>query len=441
MVEKESFYRHLCSLVPHPETKRFLLAVSGGKDSIAMAHLFFSCHLDFEIAHCNFHLRGTDSNEDEHFVREWAEMHKKKCHVKHFNTLDVQKNSGKSVEMVARDLRYAWFAEMDKDYDFVVTAHHANDNAETLLLNLARGTGLKGLTGIPPLQGKFLRPFLPFSVDEILHYIEKQNLDYRTDASNFSQQYHRNRIRHAVMPELRVINPEIIATFTKNIAHFQQQFAFYERQVRLFSSEIMQKNGEKWQISIQKLQSHPDGLLLLYEILKPFGFSEDVCRNIFRALSEKSGAFFYSADYQLLKDRTFLILQPQKEMPLAEIWCHSAEELAREGFEVELLSINIPPIFSRETDILLADAAKFQFPVLLRGWHAGDSFCPFGMQGKQKLSDFFNNHKLDRFSKQQVKLLCVGGEIAWIVGHRTDRRFKIDEHTQYYYKITYHGRI
>ena len=221
---KESFYNNLKKLVGLPQDNTFLLAVSGGGDSVVMTHLFHSCGLKFAIAHCNFHLRGDDSDEDMRFVQKLAAEYGVQLFVKEFDTLNIQKESGKSVEMVARDLRYHWFEEVGQDYGFIVTAHHANDNAETLLLNLCRGTGLKGLAGIPARNGRYIRPLLPFPADELHNYATRHNLSFRTDQSNFSEQYQRNKIRLSVLPKLAEINPDLIPTLTRNTDHFRQQY-------------------------------------------------------------------------------------------------------------------------------------------------------------------------------------------------------------------------
>ncbi|MBR0077518.1 MAG: tRNA lysidine(34) synthetase TilS, partial [Bacteroidales bacterium] len=255
---KESFYNNLKTLVGTPEKCSFLLVVSGGGDSVVMTHLFYSCGLPFAIAHCNFHLRGDDSNEDMRFVQQLAANYGVQLFVKEFDTLSIQKNSGKSVEMVARDLRYQWFEEVGQPFDFIVTAHHANDNAETLLLNLCRGTGLKGLAGIPARNGKYLRPLLPFPSDELRRYTTRHHLSFRTDRTNFSEQYQRNKIRLAVLPKLTEINPDLIRTFSRNADHFRHQYDFYQRQLAAFEREMVIHEDETVRISIPKLSENPD---------------------------------------------------------------------------------------------------------------------------------------------------------------------------------------
>ena len=237
---REVFFRNIQKLVPNVENARFLLAVSGGVDSVVMAHLFHSCHLHFDVAHCNFHLRGKESNEDMNFVQNIDFLKDRKIFIKEFDTYKLQENSGKSIEMVARDLRYKWFNELLPDYDFLCTAHHANDNAETLLLNIARGTGYRGLNAIPQKNGKILRPLLHISSQQIENYAQENKISYRVDASNFSLIYHRNKIRHQLIPILEEINPEFIKTTARNIKIFHSQYNFYQKQIEKVKSEFVE---------------------------------------------------------------------------------------------------------------------------------------------------------------------------------------------------------
>jgi len=223
---KEQFYQELKNLAPEAESARFLLAVSGGRDSVVLAHLFASYKLHFDIAHCNFHLRGEESDKEMVFVQKLPFLSSQKIFVKEFDTIGIQQNSGKSIEMVARELRYQWFEEMGKNYDYVVTAHHANDNAETVLMNVLRGTGLRGMCGIPQKNRKIIRPLLRFSVLEIEKYILEQGIEYCIDSSNLTDEFLRNKIRHHIIPELEKINPNVIEIFLKNSTLFLQQTKF-----------------------------------------------------------------------------------------------------------------------------------------------------------------------------------------------------------------------
>lgn len=436
---EERFIEHLKSLVPDAVHAHYLLTVSGGKDSTALAHLFHYHQLNFEIAHCNFHLRGEDSDIDEQFVRELASTMDKKLHVKQFHTLETQQGSGKSVEMVAREERYEWFETLCPEADYIVTAHHADDNAETLLLNLARGTGLKGLTGIPARNGRILRPLLPFTSEEILQYLSENHIPFRTDQTNFSTQYHRNKIRHEIMPVLRDINPEITSTLCHNMAVLNQQYHFYLSEIQRNLSEIVIKKDDKLYISCKKLLATNYAELLLYEALKEYNFTASQVKDIIKNLRGISGKIFLSSTHIVLKDREFLIVKNRGEEEFPHTLCRNLAELVALGFEIEEFSMEQPPQFPAPKHTIYIDADKMEFPVLVRAWEEGDTFVPFGMNGKQKVSDLFNNLKINRLKKKQIPILLIGDQIAWVVGIRADHRFRITTQTQHYYKISYHG--
>lgn len=436
---EERFIEHLKSLVPDVVHAHYLLAVSGGKDSTALAHLFHYQQLNFEIAHCNFHLRGEESDKDEQFVRELASTMDKKLHVKQFHTLETQQGSGKSVEMVAREERYEWFETLCPEADYIVTAHHADDKAETLLLNLARGTGLKGLTGIPAHNGRILRPLLPFTSEEILQYLSENHIPFRTDQTNFSTQYHRNKIRHVVMPVLRDINPEITSTLCHNMAVFNQQYHFYLSEIQRNLSDMMIKKDNEIDISCEKLAASDYAELLLYEALKEYNFTASQVKDIIKNLRGISGKIFLSSTHIILKDRDFLIVKNRVEEEFPRTLCQNLEELEALGFEIEEFFMDQPPQFPAPKHTIYIDAAKMEFPVLVRAWEEGDTFIPFGMNGKQKVSDLFNNLKINRLKKKQIPILLIGDQIAWVVGIRADHRFRITTQTQHYYKISYHG--
>lgn len=438
---EERFIEHLKSMVPDAVHAHYLLAVSGGKDSTALAHLFHYHQLNFEIAHCNFHLRDKESDQDEQFVRELADTMGKRLYVKQFYTLEAQQGSGKSVEMVAREERYEWFETLCPEADYIVTAHHADDNAETLLLNLARGTGLKGLTGIPAHNGRILRPLLPFTSEEILQYLSENHIPFRTDQTNFSTQYHRNKIRHEVMPVLRDINPEITSTLCHNMAVFNQQYHFYLSEIQRNLSEIVIKKDDELYISCKKLLATNYAELLLYEALKEYNFTASQVKDMMKCLRGISGKVFLSSTHIVLKDREFLIVKNRKEEDFPPILCQNLEELEALGFEIELLSLLQPPQFPAPKHTIYIDADKMEFPVQVRAWEEGDTFIPFGMNGKQKVSNLFNNLKINRLKKKQIPILLIGDQIAWVVGIRADHRFRITTQTQHYYKITYHGTI
>ena len=436
---EEQFKQHMARLVPQAQEKNFLLAVSGGADSSVLAYLFHQCGFPFAIAHCNFHLRGEDSDKDMELVRKKAEQYGVPYFEKEFDTIAFQKQEGLSLEMAARQLRYDWFAQIDKDFDYLVTAHNANDNAETFLLNMCRGTGLKGLTGIPEQNGKLLRPLLPFNSAQIRRFAAQKGIAYRNDASNFSEAFQRNKIRLSVLPKLEELNPELISTFSRNIDLLKRQYDFYQQQMGNILSSMVEKENDTLLISIKKLKECEDPALVLYEILKDYGFNASLVEQILDSLDKTSGKFFYSSQYQVLKDRKHLIINPIESVLAKEKSIEKIEDLETLGFTVEEYELGEWPDFEPNSEILYVDAQKLEFPLTLRHWQEGDRFHPFGMKGSKKLSDFFIDQKINLLEKKNVPVLCSGDKIVWLVGFRSDDRFKIDKQTKKYYKITYHG--
>ena len=435
------FIKYLNEMVQEPENAHFLLAVSGGIDSCALAHLFFQNHLSFDIAHCNFHLRGEESDLDSFLVNKLGKQYDVRVFVKEFDTLTLAKNSGESVEMMARDLRYEWFAEIGHDYDYIVTAHHANDNAETMLLNLARGTGLKGMSGIPPVNGKIIRPLLSFSSADILDYVTRHKIEYRDDKSNFSQQYHRNKIRHVVIPKLEEINPGFIRTASNNADVFKKQYDFYMNYMNRYKENLLIKNEENYDIPINDLIKETYYSLILYEILSDFNFNSVTVKLIAGNLDSISGKKYYSATHQLIKDREKLIITPVSEdLKNDSLIIPDPDTLQAYGFDVEILDYQYDLHFEDDPMILYADADKLTFPLKLRRWKEGDYFFPFGMKGRKKLSDYFTDRKIDLNTKHKIPLLCCNDEIVWVVGLRSDDRYRIEKNkTNKYYKIKYYG--
>ena len=436
---EEKFKQHIARLVPQAWKKKYLLAVSGGADSSVMVYLFHHCGLSFAIAHCNFHLRGEESDKDMRLVRGMAKQYGVEYFEKEFDTIAFQQQEGVSLEMAARELRYDWFKQISETYDFVVTAHNANDNAETFLLNMSRGTGLKGLTAIPEMNDKLLRPLLPFSSVQIRCFAAEKGIVYRNDATNFSEDFQRNKIRLSVIPKLEELNPELIATFSRNIGLLKRQFHFYQQQMNLIKSSIVSAADDIVHISIEGLRQCGDPTLVLYEILKDYGFNASSVEQIIESIDKISGKKFFSSDFQVVKDRKCLIVKCLKNCQKEEIQIEKIENLKSLGFMVEECVLEGKPDFDPSPDILYVDAQKLVFPLILRHWREGDRFCPFGMRGSKKLSDFFVDQKLNLLQKKDVLVLCSGEKIVWLVGFRSDDRFKIDCQTKKYYKIQYHG--
>ncbi len=410
---------------------RYLLAVSGGADSTVMAHLFHEAGLDMAIAHCNFHLRGEDSNHDMRLVQQLAGQMNVPLFLREFDTIGIQKDSGLSIEMTARKLRYDWFDEIGRDYDFIVTAHQANDVAETLLLNLCRGTGLKGLASIPPKNGKIIRPMLQFTADEIREYAHQHRIPFAIDCTNADESIKRNRIRHSVLPRLAELNSNIIHTFSQNCHIFRQQYGFYRKQMDVIMNKIRIPTDQGVQINIHALDEHPCKSLILYELLNEYGFAAEVAKEIVRHPQVQSGTRYLSPTHTLLVNRDHFLVRPNKLEQNKIIVIHSVEELENH-FRVERCTAEEPIRYPKNNRTLFIPEEKLIFPLTLRHWQHGDFFYPLGGNGKQKLSDFFSDHKIDVFQKQEIQLLCSGNAIIWIVGFRSDERYKINSSTNYY---------
>lgn len=414
--------------------KRYLVAVSGGADSTVAASLFHDAGLQFAMAHCNFHLRGKDSDRDMLFVKETAEQWHIPLFIREFDTLEIQKNSGKSVEMVARELRYNWFSEIMADFDHLVTAHQASDAAETQLLNLCRGTGLKGLCGIPPVNGKIIRPMLVFTAQEIRQYAENHHLRYVEDYTNHDERIARNRIRHSVIPQLETLNPQFLQTNTRSRHILHQQYAYYQKHIEAEIKTIIFEENNLYRISRARLAECEDKDLLLYELLNRFGFSSDICLKLAGNDDFQSGRQFFSDTHILLIDRDFFIIKPKDEEKNHIIEMKTLDDL-KHYFKVEKFEYQQDMVFEKSPDTLYIPKEKLVFPLQIRPWQHGDFFYPLGGKGRQKLSDYFTDHKIDRFSKEKIRLLCSGDNILWIIGLRSDERWKVCKTSTECYQI------
>lgn len=435
---KERFLKQMSHLVGDPYTHRYLLAISGGADSCVMAHLFRESGLDFALAHCNFHLRGEDSNADMHLVEDLAHRWNVTLFIKEFDTLAKQKDSGKSVEMVARELRYAWFAEIMADYDFLVTAHQADDALETTLLNLCRGTGIKGLASIPERNGHIIRPMLDFSAEEIRDYARKHDIAFAIDCTNDDESIRRNKIRKSVIPILATLNPNLINTYSHNRKILQKQLDFYKNHLENEKNKVLEKRDGIVVIHINDLQGHPYKDLILYEILNDFDFPADTLNELC-SRDLQTGTQYLSATHTLLVNRDEYLIRPCDNDGFQSIVINSMEEL-QHYFTIERQTNNGKIDFDRDNHTLYMAEENLTFPMTIDTWQPGDFFYPLGGTGKQKVSDFFTDHKIDRFAKQRIQLLKIDGNIVWIIGHRSDQRYKIDANkTKIYYKIQDNG--
>ena len=431
----EKFKKHIDQNFSFLEKSRLLLAVSGGIDSMVMVHLFNELKYSIALAHCNFQLRGLESFGDQKFVQEHADANNILLFLTQFDTETFANDFKLSTQIAARELRYNWFYELleTENYDYILTAHHADDAVETFLINLSRGTGLEGLTGIPAQNGKIIRPLLPFSRAEIMDYAKENRIEWREDSSNISDKYLRNKIRHHLVPLLKELNPQFLESFQKTQSYLQQSQELVEDAAIMVYQQVVKEEGENIFIDLQQLLRLPNYKSYLYQWLHEFGFT--AWDDVYALVESQSGKQVFSADYRLLKDREQLILSP--------ILGESDNELY--FIEKGVAAVNIPLnlTFCKADDVLNAsnsaifvDEDKLTYPLILKRWEEGDVFQPFGMQGKsKKLSKLFKDEKLSLIEKENCWVLWSDNRVIWVVGIRQDERFRLEDATKNILKI------
>jgi len=413
---------------------KILLTVSGGKDSVLMVHLFKQAGFDFGIAHCNFGLRGGESQRDEHFVRTLAALVEVPLHITHFETKAYAAEQHISTQMAARDLRYQWFEEtrVAHQYDHIAVAHHQDDAVETVLLNLVRGTGIAGLHGILPKRGYLVRPMLFLSRKAIDILIEEHEIGFVEDSSNRSTTYARNKIRLDVIPLLKEINPNLEHTFEQNIRRFADTELVLQQAVERAKLDCCVYTSAGLQLSIAKISVLQPQRLLLFEILKDYHFTEAVTDEIIAAAGKQSGTSFYSSSHRLTIDRDALIVSPiTTGITRINHMIHPDDtQVVLEG---QLITLHYSDIISFENDPgkAFVDAGLLSFPLILRTWQDGDRFKPMGMSNYKKLSDFFIDLKIPVPQKENIPILVNGnGDVVWVAGLRQDNRYKVTGSTK-----------
>ena len=430
----EKFKNHLDQNFPHLYGKKLLLTVSGGIDSVVLVHLCKKIQLEIGVAHCNFQLRDTESDEDELFVQELCTQYNIPIFIQKFSTSDYAVQRKLSTQLAARELRYNWFNEIieNNNYDYIVTAHHLDDQIETFLINLTRGTGLEGLTGIPEQNDKIIRPLLIFSRNEIENFANKNQIDWREDSSNASDKYLRNKIRHAVVPVLKQLNPSFLTSFQETLNHLKQSVELVEDVTAIMYERIVTQLDNKIQINIEELLKLKNYKSYLYQWLKEYGFT--AWNDIYNLPHTQSGKQVFSNSYILLKDRNYLLLSPKEKEELKESFFIN-ENLKNHKVPLNLSFCNISYISNSDNNIIFVDEDKLQFPLEIRKKKEGDSFYPSGMNGKKKLSKYFKDEKYSLLEKEEQWLLVSNNEIVWVIGKRADQRFLANENTQNTLKI------
>lgn len=431
----EKFQNHIVRNFDFLIGKKLLLATSGGLDSMIMVDLFHKLSFEMAIAHCNFQLRGVESFEDQKFVQNYADANEIDVFITQFDTLTFAKDFKLSIQVAARELRYSWFYELleTKKYDYILTAHHADDNLETFVINLIRGTGLEGLTGIPAQNGNIIRPLLIFSRQEIEQYAKENNIEWREDSSNTSDKYLRNKIRHNVVPVLKELNPDLLSSFLKTQAYLQESKVMAEDASILVYQQVAEEKGEEIHFDLVKLKKLPNYKSYLYEWLNEFKFS--AWEDIYDLVDGQSGKQVFSNGFRLLKDRDSLILCPiNTDDEIEEYYIFKDQKEINIPLNLSFLKVTDTSLVSNTT--IFVDEDKLWFPLVLRRWKHGDKFQPTGMEGKsKKVSKFFKDNKLSLIEKENSWILCSDNQIVWIVGFRQDERFKIGNRTKKILKI------
>ena len=431
------FQNHINANFSFLQDKKLIVATSGGMDSMVLVHLFQKFNLNFALAHCNFQLRGAESDGDENFVKDYAKHNNITFFVTKFDTKNYSEENKLSTQVAARNLRYNWFNELlvSEKFDFVATAHHLDDQVETFLINFSRGTGLDGLTGIPSQNGNIIRPMLPFSRKEIENYVSENKLQWREDSSNTSDKYLRNKIRHHVIPVFKEINESFLQSFQNTLDHLNQEQSLVNDAVQMVYDIVVSEDNEQLKINISALLQYENYRAYLYKWLNKYGFL--AWNDVYNLIEAQSGKQIFSEKYILLKDRDFLILSKKETTNFEEIIIHSITE--KPNFPLKLTLCNQSDIFNQMKNVIFVEENKIQFPLTIRKWKEGDYFYPSGMQGKKKVSKYFKDEKFTIFQKQETWILESNNQIIWIIGHRADDRFKIENTTQTILQITYNN--
>ncbi|RXP56610.1 tRNA lysidine(34) synthetase TilS [Lutibacter sp. HS1-25] len=445
---RKAVQKHINQNLPFLIGKKILIAISGGIDSRVLVHIFHRLEFDISLAHCNFMLRGKESNKDEEFVKEMGESLQIPTYTIRFDTEEYATKMGVSTQMAARDLRYKWFLQLieKNKIDYVVTAHQKDDVIETFLINLTRGTGLEGLTGIPAVNGNIVRPLLPFSRNDILIYATKKKLTWREDSSNSSIKYVRNKIRHKVVPFLKELNPNLLESFSNTLDNLKGSKQIIADYIEIVKTNVVSSHQNTLHLKISELKKLSNPKIYLYELLNEYGFTE--WDDIVELLDAQSGKHVFSKTHRLLKNRDILILSSivsTEETSIFEIAENTSSITKPIALNFEKVDIAFDTknhfnkvfdeLFLDEKNTISIDYDKINFPLTIRKKEKGDFFYPIGLNGKKKISKFFKDEKLSLVEKENTWLLCSQNDIVWVIGKRLDDRFKVSKTTSSILKI------
>ncbi len=430
-----NFQKHIKNKLQFLTESKLLIAISGGIDSVVLTLLCHQLQLNISLAHCNFNLRGDESDADEDFVVELAEDLNIEVFTQRFDTEAYAKENKRSIQMTARALRYDWFTELAEQlqFDYILTAHHADDNLETFLINFTRGTGLEGLTGIPEINGKLVRPLLPFSSEQIEAFAKENNIKWRDDSSNKSVKYLRNKLRHDVVPILKEINPSLLQSFQNTIDNLNDTADIVKESTNAVLKRAITTMDEAhiaFKISEFKKVNNPKAYL--FEVFKSFGFTE--WNDMVDLLDAETGKQVLSSTHRLIKNRDQLLLSTISSED-HDIITISENEIKKETPFGVLFFDEADAISESNQQKIYVDQDKLKFPLVLRKKQEGDVFYPLGMTGKKKLSKYFKDEKFSLLEKENTWLLCSNDAIVWVIGRRADNRFRVTENTKQILKI------
>jgi len=422
------------------KSSTFIVTVSGGPDSMLMLHVALSLKLNFIALHCNFNLRGQESDLDEKFVVDFCEKHKIELVKTHFNTIEYCKTKGISIEMGARDLRYNWFNKIkeEKKIDYILIAHQSDDVAETIFINLCRGTGIRGLSGIKSVNGNILRPLLYVSRNEIMQYLRENNIAYRIDSSNNTTDYTRNKIRHKILPVCKEINPSFLNTINNNCKNIREAEKLYDYAIDILKNKSISYKDNEIRLDINTIINSPSPLTLLFEILLPYGFNNHQCQDIIDRSQSISGKKFYSNTHTLVKEKNYWSLFINNDANNSILSINGEGVFRKDNTElnVSIEDFDYNSEFPKKNEIALIDYNLVKFPLTLRHWEEGDSFYPIGKKKiHKKVSDFFCDLKFTQIEKSSCLILSKDNHIVWIVGYRPDNRYKVSSSTTKIIKI------
>ena len=424
---------------------KLLLAVSGGIDSVVLCELCKQAGYEFGIAHCNFQLRGEDSERDEKFVGGLAAKYNVDFHTIKFDTKDIAKERRMFTQETARELRYGWFEKIrvENGYQFILTAHHADDNIETVLLNFFRGTGIRGLKGIEPKHGHIVRPLLFARRKDLENFLKENNLTFVQDYTNQHDDYTRNYFRNQLIPLIEKSFPGANENMIANISRFREVEQLYQQAVAVHKKKLVEQKANEIHLPVLKFKKTPSLRSVLYEIIKEYGFTAHQLPDIMNLLDSESGKYVQSSSHRIIKNRQWLIIAPNETnkgdiIVIDEVgnWQFAIGNLQLETTLTANTSTIAQYQLQTANSIALLDADKIKFPLLLRKWKQGDYFYPLGMMKKKKLSRFFIDQKLSKIDKENAWVIEMDKKIIWVVGYRIDERFKITGNTKKVLKVT-----